>query len=249
MSGGAARTGDAPRGARSRGEAPRGETAQVAMILAAGRGERMRPLTDATPKPLLRVGGKPLIQYHVEALARAGITRLVVNLAWLGEQIRDYLGDGARFGVGITYSEERPHALETAGGIFHALRWLKPDPFLVVNGDIFCDLDFGALRLPETADAHLVLVPNPPQHPAGDFGVEGAHAVPRVDGAPSFTFSGVGLYRERFFRDCTGGAFPLKPLLLRSMAAGACTAQVHRGVWEDVGTPERLAALRLSTSQ
>jgi len=246
MSGAAEPTGERPQGATLRGE-----TAQAAMILAAGRGERMRPLTDTCPKPLLRVGGKPLIQHHVEALARAGITRLVVNLAWLGQQIRDYLGEGTRFGVSITYSDEQPRALETAGGIFRALRWLKPDPFLVVNGDIFCNVDFGALSLPEPADAHLVLVPNPPQHPAGDFGIEGvamdgvahARALPRVDGAPSFTFSGIGLYRESFFRGCTDGAFPLKPLLLRSMAAGTCTAEVYRGVWEDVGTPERLAAL------
>lgn len=215
----------------------------VAMILAAGRGERMRPLTDTMPKPLLPVAGKPLIQYHVEALARAGIARLVVNLAWQGAKIRDCLSDGSRFGVGITYSEEHPAALEAGGGIFRALRWLTPDPFLVVNGDVFCDVDFGALRLAQQDDAHLVLVPNPPQHPAGDFGLEAGRAVPRGQGGDSFTFSGIGVYRRRFFEGCSDGAFPLKPLLLRSMAADRCSAQLHRGQWEDVGTPARLWAL------
>jgi len=203
----------------------------------------MRPLTDSVPKPLLRAGGHPLIEYHVEALARAGIDRIVINLAWLGGQIRGYLQDGSRYGVSITYSEERPAALETAGGIFRALRWLAPGPFLVVNGDIFCDIQYWRLRLAETADAHIVLVNNPPQHPAGDFGFDGKIARVRAVGSPSFTFSGVALYRESFFEGCVDGAFPLKPLLLRSIAAGWCTAEVHSGVWEDVGTPERLQRL------
>jgi len=223
--------------------AAKGERPAVAMILAAGRGERMRPLTDTMPKPLLRVAGKPLIQYHVEALARAGIPRVVVNLAWQGEQIRDHLADGSRFGVHISYSEEHPAALEAGGGIFRALRWLRPDPFLVVNGDVFCDVDFGLLRLAEPDDAHLVLVPNPPHHPAGDFACNAGRALVRGGGGARFTFSGIGLYRKRFFEGCTGGAFPLKPLLLRSMEAGRCSAQLHHGQWEDVGTPARLAAL------
>jgi len=213
------------------------------MILAAGRGERMRPLTDATPKPLLRAGGHPLIEYHVEALARAGIDRIVINLAWLGEQIREFLGDGSRYGVSITYSEERPAALETAGGIFRALQWLKPGPFLVVNGDIFTDIPYWRLALPDTADVHMVLVNNPLQHAGGDFGFDGQKALVRADGAPSFTFSGVALYREAFFEGCVDGAFPLKPLLLRSIRAGRCSAEVHAGLWEDVGTPERLRQL------
>lgn len=225
------------------GSAAEGERPAVAMILAAGRGERMRPLTDSMPKPLLRVAGKPLIQYHVEALARAGITRLVVNLAWLGGSIRDHLGDGARFGVRITYSEEHPAALESGGGIFRALRWLRPDPFLVVNGDVFCAVDFSVLRLAQPDDAHLVLVPNPPHHPAGDFGCEAGRALSLGRGDASFTFSGIGLYRKRFFDGCADGAFPLKPLLLRSMEAGRCSAQLYQGLWEDVGTPVRLAAL------
>lgn len=221
----------------------KGDKPVVAMILAAGRGERMRPLTDTMPKPLLRVAGKPLIQYHVEALARAGIVRLVVNLAWQGAKIRDWLADGSRFGVRITYSEEHPAALEAGGGIFRALPWLTPDPFLVVNGDVYCDVDFGALCLVHTDDAHLVLVPNPPQHPDGDFGCDEGRVMPRGPGGAHFTFSGVGLYRKRFFEGCTGGAFPLKPLLLRSIAAGRCSAGLHHGQWEDVGTPARLAAL------
>ena len=219
------------------------QSPRTAMILAAGRGERMRPLTDAMPKPLLQVGGHPLIHYHVAALARAGIDKVVVNLAWLGEQIRDYLQDGSRYGVSITYSEEQPAALETAGGIFRALRWLSPGPFLVVNGDIYSDVPYWQLRLSPRADSHLVLVPNPPQHAAGDFGLQDGLAVPRSDAAPSYTFAGVGLYRESFFAGCRDGAFPLKPLLLRSMSAGRCTAQLHQGGWEDVGTPARLQAL------
>ncbi len=219
------------------------QTPRRAMILAAGRGERMRPLTDTMPKPLLVVGGQPLIHHHVAALARAGIDTVVVNLAWLGEQIRDYLQDGSRYGIHITYSQESPAALETAGGIFRALRWLAPGPFLVVNGDIYTDIPFWQLRIPPQADSHLVLVPNPPQHAAGDFGFDGRHATPRAGQAPSYTFAGVGLYRESFFEGCRDGAFPLKPLLLRSMGAGRCTAQVHQGLWEDVGTPARLQAL------
>jgi N-acetyl-alpha-D-muramate 1-phosphate uridylyltransferase len=216
---------------------------RTAMILAAGRGERMRPLTDSIPKPLLKVGGQPLIHYHVAALARAGIDKVVVNLAWLGEQIREYLQDGARYGVSITYSEEQPAALETAGGIFRALRWLAPGPFLVVNGDIFCDIPFWQLRLAPQADSHLVLVPNPPQHASGDFGLQGGLVEPHSAQAPSYTFAGVGLYHESFFAGCRDGAFPLKPLLLRSMSAGRCTGQLHQGLWEDVGTPARLQTL------
>jgi MurNAc alpha-1-phosphate uridylyltransferase len=211
------------------------------MILAAGRGERMRPLTDVTPKPLLRVGGKPLIERHVERLAQAGVERIVVNLFWLGALIRDFLGDGARYGVSISYSEEMPKALETAGGIFRALPFLGPGPFLVVNGDVLSDFDFRGLTLGGAADAHLVLVPNPPQHPRGDFGVQGGLALPS---APlTFTFSGIAAYRPEFFAGCVDGVFPLKPLLLRAMAAGRCSAEVYTGFWEDVGTPERLAAL------
>ena len=213
----------------------------VAMILAAGRGERMRPITDTTPKPLLRVRGQPLIERHVYALARAGIERIVINLAWLGSQISGYLGDGARFGVNIIYSEEQPRALETAGGIFRALPHLAPGPFLVVNGDIYTDFPFETLRVGSDQDAHLVLVPNPPQHPRGDFGMEQGMALPAA--ATQYTFSGIAVYRAAFFAGCSDGMFPLKPLLVRAMAANRCSAELFTGLWEDVGTLERLRVL------
>jgi N-acetyl-alpha-D-muramate 1-phosphate uridylyltransferase len=214
---------------------------RTAMILAAGRGERMRPLTDRVPKPLLEVRGKALIEYHLERLARAGISKVVVNLAWLGAMIRDRLGDGSRYGVRIAYSEESPHALDTAGGIFRALPLLGQEPFLVLNGDVFTDYPVAGTALAADRDAHLVLVANPPQHPQGDFGLEQGQAVPRA--AVQYTFSGIAVYRPQFFADCVDGAFPLKPLLLRSMAARRCSAELYEGLWEDVGTPERLAAL------
>ncbi|HMK87549.1 MAG TPA: nucleotidyltransferase family protein [Steroidobacteraceae bacterium] len=217
------------------------EHPRVAMILAAGRGERMRPLTDHTPKPLLEVRGKPLIDYHVERLARAGIARLVVNLCWLGSMIRDHLGDGSRYGVRIDYSEEAPQALEAGGGIFRALSLLKPGAFLVVNGDVFTDHPLASVALASDRDSHIVLVPNPAQHPHGDFGLEQGLALPS---APKrYTFAGIAAYRESFFERCIDGPFPLKPLLLRSMAARRCSAELYRGVWEDVGTAERLEAL------
>jgi MurNAc alpha-1-phosphate uridylyltransferase len=211
------------------------------MILAAGRGERLRPLTDTTPKPLLRVRGQPLIERHVIALARAGIDRIVINLAWLGSQISEYLGDGARFGVNIIYSEEQPLALETAGGIFRALPHLAPGPFLVVNADIYTDFPFETLTVGNDQDAHLVLVPNPPQHPRGDFGMERGIALAAA--ATQYTFSGIAVYRAGFFAGCSDGMFPLKPLLVRAMAANRCSAELFTGLWEDVGTLERLRVL------
>jgi N-acetyl-alpha-D-muramate 1-phosphate uridylyltransferase len=217
------------------------ERPRAAMILAAGRGERLRPMTDTIPKPLLRVRGQPLIERHVTGLARAGMERIVINLAWLGSQIREYLGDGARYGVTIVYSEEQPRALETAGGIFHALPHLDPGPFAVVNGDILTNFPFETLRLAADRDAHLVLVPNPPQHPRGDFGLEQGLALSAA--ASQYTFSGIAMYRSAFFAGCADGVFPLKPLLLHSMAAKRCSAELYTGVWEDVGTAERLQAL------
>jgi MurNAc alpha-1-phosphate uridylyltransferase len=212
----------------------------TAMILAAGRGERMRPLTDLTPKPLLQVRGRPLIEHHVVALATGGFNEIVVNLCWLGEQIRDYLGDGTRYGVSIRYSEEYPRALGAAGGILRALPLLGDAPFAVVNGDIVCDFPYASLKLDAKADAHLVLVPNPPQHRQGDFGIDRGLAVPN---APNlFTFSGIALYRPAFFQGSVDGVLPLKPLLLHSMQMGRCSAELYTGVWEDVGTPQRLAA-------
>lgn len=217
------------------------ERPEVAMILAAGRGERLRPLTDHTPKPLLVVQGKPLIEHHLERLAQTGIRRVVINLAWLGSQIRERLGSGARFGVSIHYSEEAPRALEAGGGIYRALPYLAPDPFLVVNGDIFTDFDFRTLRLGRDLDSHLVLAPNPPHVPLGDFGLADGRAL--AEAPERYTFTGIALYRRSFFAGCSEGAFPLKPLLVRAMAAGRCSAELHRGRWTDVGTAERLEAL------
>ncbi len=212
-----------------------------AMLLAAGRGERMRPLTDAVPKPLVRVGGRPLIAWHLAALARAGIREVVINLSWLGAQVRATLGDGHDYGVLITYSDEGPVPLETGGGIFSAVPLLGPGPFLVVNADIWTDIDFAPLALEENAHARLLLIPNPPHHPRGDFGLEGDLVVSRE--TDRYTYSGVGVYRPEFFGGCTAGRFPLLPLLDRAIAAGLVRGQVHRGEWCDVGTVERLAKL------
>jgi len=214
------------------------------MILAAGRGERMRPLTDLTPKPLLEVGGKPLIVWHIERLAQAGINELVINHAHLGKQIVNMLGDGSRLGVRIRYSDEGI-ALETAGGIAFALQLLGSEPFAVINGDIWCDYDFS--RLPVFAanmqqdHAHLVLVDNPPQHPDGDFGLRNGRV---VEAKPKVTFSGIGLYRPELFAQIPPGSkAPLAPLLRAQIAAGKVSGELHPGLWFDVGTPQRLAEL------
>ena len=212
-----------------------------AMLLAAGRGERMRPLTDALPKALVKVGGRALIAWHLAALARGGIREVVINLSWLGGQLRDALGDGRDFGVNISWSDEGPVPLETGGGIFRALRLLGAEPFLVVNADIWTDIDFGRLQLPSEAHAHLVLIPNPPHHPRGDFGLDGDRVVARE--SERLTYSGVGVYSPEFFAVCTAGRFPLLPLLNRAIAADRVRGEVHRGQWCDVGTAERLASL------
>ena len=211
-----------------------------AMILAAGRGERMRPLTDHTPKPLLEAAGRSLIGHHLVALAKAGVQEVVVNHAHLGAQIEAALGDGAAYGLRLRYSPEAV-ALETGGGIFRALPILGPDPFVVVNGDVWTDFDLGDLRLAQSDLAHLVLVDNPAHHPAGDFVLEGDRV--RDAGGPRLTFSGIGVYRPALFDGCTAGRFPLAPLLRAAMAAGRVSGEHYRGRWVDVGTPERLAAL------
>src|SRR3984885_2130399 len=185
-----------------------------ALVLAAGRGERMRPLTDKVPKPLLLVAGRPLIAYPLEALARAGIRDVVINLSWLGERIRAALGDGARYGLRISYSDEGAEALETGGGIFNALRLLGPDAFLVVNGDTWTDFDFRTLLLDPEVDgaalARIVLVRNPEHHPQGDFGLEGDRVVERA--TDRLTYSGIGIYRPELFAGSEPGKFPLRPL-------------------------------------
>ncbi len=226
------------------------------MILAAGRGERMRPLTDRTPKPLLPVAGRPLIVWHIERLARAGFKEIVINHAHLGDQIEALLGDGDAWGVTIQYSAEPAGALETAGGIANALPLLGDEPFLVINGDIYCDWDVApaATLLAPDDLAYLVLVPNPPQHAAGDFtlvsGKVGAGDTPPSEtapDAPNLTFAGIGVYRPELFAGIRRGASAkLAPLLLAAMAArpvSRVSGQLHDGVWVDVGTPERLRAL------
>ena len=212
-----------------------------AMILAVGRGERMRPLTDHTPKPLLVVGGKPLIDWHLERLAAAGFRRVVINLAWLGEQIAEHVGDGGRWGLDVTFSREGERGLETGGGIAHALPLLGEGPFVVINGDVWCDLDPVRLRQPPDHLAHLVLVPNPEHNRGGDFGLQGGVVVP--PGAEALTYSGIGVYHPDLFAGHPGGAFRLAPLLHGAIAEGGVTGECYRGRWCDVGTPERLQAL------
>lgn len=245
-----------------------------AMILAAGRGERMRPLTDHTPKPLLPVGGKPLIVWHIERLAQAGFKQLVINHAHLGQQIEDALGDGAHWGVNIQYSPEKT-ALETAGGIANAMHLLtdngkSTEPFLVVNGDVFTDIDFAHLSslvvrqthhereqfelgknstvLPELVEgqkqilAHLVLIDNPPQHPKGDFCLQ--DGLLQAEGEAKLTFSGIGIYAPSLFKDVqVGQPAKLAPLLKQAMAQGLISGEYYQGVWHDIGTPERLMEL------
>ncbi|MDD3519508.1 MAG: nucleotidyltransferase family protein [Chromatiales bacterium] len=211
-----------------------------AMILAAGRGERMRPLTDDRPKPLLEAGGRPLIEHHLERLRDAGYREIVVNLAHLGHMIREHLNDGSRLGLSITYSDEG-EALETGGGILRALPLLGDAPFLVINGDIWCDHPLTPPVFAEGDLAHLVLVDNPVHNPAGDF-----HLVDRrvcAHGEPRLTFSGIGWYRAELFEGCEPGRFPLAPLLRQAMADDRVSGEHHFGGWLDVGTPQRLAAL------
>jgi len=211
------------------------------MILAAGRGERMRPLTDAVPKPMLRIGGVPLIEHHLRALARAGVTDVVINLAWLGSQIQAFVGDGCRWGLRIVYSDEGATALETGGGIFRALPLLGDGPFWLVNGDIYCDYPFSPRGLEAGDLAHLVLVPNPPHHPGGDFGLRDGRVVDS-DGL-RLTYSGIAVLRPALFQDCAAERFPLAPVLRAAIRAGRVAGQCFDGEWSDVGTPERLQQL------
>lgn len=209
------------------------------MLLAAGRGERMRPLTDTTPKPLLSVAGKPLIVHHLEELATAGFHQIVINHAWLGKQIEQTLGDGSRWNLQILYSAEI-EALETGGGIFRALPLLS-DPFLVINGDIFAEVDFASLSIDENDLAHLLLVENPAHNAGGDFQL--VHGRVAETGDAKLTYSGVGLYRKALFDDCRAGKFPLAPLLRKAMRQHRVSGQLLKGEWIDVGTPQRLQQL------
>jgi MurNAc alpha-1-phosphate uridylyltransferase len=220
-----------------------------AMILAAGRGERMRPLTDTLPKPLLSIGGKPLIVWHIENLVRAGFTQIIINHAHLGDLIEGALGDGSQFGARIHYSPE-PEALETAGGIAQALPLLGKNPFLVVNADIYIDYDFSRAREiamamranPELFAAYLVLADNPLHHTQGDFAL--AHSKVTLSGTPMLTFTGVGVYQPDVFRDIVAGSkVPLAPLLKTLIEYDLVRGEHHRATWVDVGTPQRLATL------
>jgi len=213
------------------------------MILAAGRGERLRPLTDTTPKPLIEVGGKPLIVHHLERLAEAGFTDVVINLGWLGEQIPEALGDGSRFGLRIHYSPEPPGALETAGGIVHAQELLGDAPFLVVSGDVLCDYPFDTLhRLEMETLAHLVMVDNPPHHPDGDFGIVDGRIVGNTP--DKLTFSGIAVFRPELFANLEPGVRPLRPVLEQIIVEGRVSAERHTGQWMDVGSHERLQLAR-----
>jgi N-acetyl-alpha-D-muramate 1-phosphate uridylyltransferase len=213
-----------------------------AMILAAGRGERMRPLTDTVPKPLLKVGGKPLIQYHIEALASAGIRDIVINLAWQGALIRAALADGQQFGVRIHYSEEEAGALETGGGVFKALPLLGAAAFVVVSGDVWTDFPLAACaeRLAAHDMAHFVLVPNPQFHAHGDFGLSEGRV---LDAAPRYTYANIGVFRREFFAECTGGRFALAPLMFEWSRRGRVSGELYAGRWRNVGTPAQLAEL------
>ena len=219
------------------------------MILAAGRGERMRPLTDHTPKPLLEVGGQPLIVWHLQRLAAAGFKEVVINHAHLGQQIEAALGNGSRWGLSIAYSPEQT-ALETAGGIALALPLLGQQPFMVVNGDVYCDIDFAALAqgLAPNQLAKLVLVDNPPQHAGGDFALDDGQL--QLDGLKRLTFSGVAVYDPQLFKDLVPGEVAkLLPLLQQAIRGGQASAIHHQGVWHDIGTPERLQTLDLALRQ
>lgn len=225
-----------------------------ALILAAGKGERMRPLTEATPKPLLQAGGKPLIVWHLEKLAALGVREVVINTAWLADAFPAALGDGARWGLRLHYSHEGAEPLETGGGMLHALPLLGEAPFLAINGDIWCDFDFARLPREPAGLAHLLLVANPAHHPRGDFALADDGRL-SDEGETRLTFAGIGIYRPQLFagwRAVIGEApgatetpprFRLAPLLRAAMARGLVTGEHHRGRWTDVGTPARLAEL------
>lgn len=226
-------------------------SAQVAtaLVLAAGRGERLRPLTDSLPKPLLEIGSKALIEYHLEALQAAGVRRTIVNLSWLPRPIIERLGDGSRFGMQLIFSYEGPEPLETAGGISRALPWLGREPFWVVNGDVFTDFDFSPLALGVDDLAHLLLVPNPSHNPRGDFALcDGLVDFQRtaLDDRTNllYTYCGVGLFRPEMFTGVGPGRVPLGPLLRQLAGEGRVLGTVHDGVWDDIGTEARLQRRR-----
>jgi MurNAc alpha-1-phosphate uridylyltransferase len=214
-----------------------------AMILAAGRGERLRPLTDEIPKPLIKVAGKSLIEYHLTNLADAGFKEIIINTAWLAEKIHQQLGDGSNYGTSITYSDEGT-ALETAGGIINALPLLGKEPFIVVNGDIWCDFDFSTLtELRKPMQAHLVLVNNPEHNQKGDFALD--NGAIKNTGDAMYTYSGIGIYSVDFFAEQQTGSLPLAPILRSKSDTNLISGQIHNGLWTDVGTLERMQELEV----
>ena len=217
-----------------------------AMILAAGRGERLRPLTDTTPKPLFKVGDCSLIEHHLENLAQAGFREVVINLAHLGDMIRDTLGNGSSWGLNIHYSQEPPGALDTGGGIGKALPLLGESPFAIINGDVYSQYPLARLRAIKCSHAHLVLVPNPEHNPKGDFVLQGGHikADAEPDNQACFTFSGISVYHPRFFASSPGGKYSVVPMLRAAAARQHVTGELYRGDWHDIGTLERLEHLR-----
>jgi MurNAc alpha-1-phosphate uridylyltransferase len=211
------------------------------MILAAGRGERLRPLTEAIPKALVDVRGRSLLERHLDSLGAAGIETVVINLGWLGERIAERVGSGHAYGLNVIYSPEGDNILETGGGIHRALPLLGPDPFLVVNADIYTDIPLPPAELAESDLGHLVLVPRPAHKQHGDFDLQDGRIGDSENA--TYTFSGVAVYRPEFFADCESGRFPLAPMLKAAARAGRLAGSLYEGLWEDVGTPERLAEL------
>jgi len=213
----------------------------IAMVLAAGRGERLRPITASVPKALVEVQGRTLLEHRLLALASAGIETVVINLGWFGDKIVEKIGSGAAYGLNVIYSPEGDNILETGGGIHRALPMLGPDPFLVVNADIYSDMPLPLEELPAECMGHLVLVPKPDYRPTGDFGLLDGRV--RNVSDPHLTFSGVAVYRPEFFIDCTPGRFSIVPMLRAAADAGTLSGSVYTGQWHDVGTPDRLAEL------
>lgn len=213
----------------------------IAMVLAAGRGERLRPVTDSVPKSLVEIDGQALLERHLRSLARGGVETVVINLGWLGEQIIERIGSGEEFGLNVVYSQEGENILETGGGIHRALPMLGADPFLVINADIYTDMPLPDVQLGGDDMAHLVCVPVPQDQDDGDFAIEDGRI--RNDGEPMFTFSGVSIYRPEFFAGCTPGRFSVVPMLRAAVDADTVSGSIYSGLWRDVGTPERLAEL------
>jgi len=219
-----------------------GQRDMIAMILAAGRAERLRPLTDTTPKALIDVHGQSLLEWHLENLCNAGVKDVVINLGWLGEQITERIGSGSEYGLNVIYSDEGHNVLETGGGIRKALPFLGNDPFLVVNADIFTEMPLPQITLGDNALGHLVLVPKPDYRAEGDFDLDGD--LVRNGDTPALTYSGVSVYRPEFFDGSKPGRFSIVPMMRTVADAGRLQGSLYEGAWADIGTPERLEAAR-----